>query len=83
MSPSILKSYSRMVSYPNGLLLTTGPTGSGKTSTLYASVQTLVNKNLKVMTAEDPVERELPKVNQKSTNEFMDFADYVLSLIHI
>ena len=47
MPPSILKSYSRMVSYPNGLLLTTGPTGSGKTSTLYASVQTLVNKNLR------------------------------------
>ena len=81
MPPSILKSYSRMVSYPNGLLLTTGPTGSGKTSTLYASVQTLVNKNLKVMTAEDPVERELPKVNQKSTNEFMDFADYVRTFL--
>ena len=81
MPPNILKAYSRMVNYPNGLLLTTGPTGSGKTSTLYASIQTLVNRNLKVMTAEDPVERELPKVNQKSISEFMNFADYIRTFL--
>ena len=59
MPENILKSYSRMVSYPSGLILTTGPTGSGKTSTLYASVQNMVTRGLKVMTAEDPVEYEI------------------------
>ena len=81
MPENILKSYSRMVSYPSGLILTTGPTGSGKTSTLYASVQNMVTRGLKVMTAEDPVEYEMAKVNQKSINEFMGFSDYIRSFL--
>ena len=81
MPKNILKSYSRMVNYPSGLILTTGPTGSGKTSTLYASVQNMVTRGLKVMTAEDPVEYEMKKVNQKSINEFMGFADYIRSFL--
>ena len=81
MPENILKSYSRMVSYPSGLILTTGPTGSGKTSTLYASVQNMVTRGLKVMTAEDPVEYEMAKVNQKSINEFMSFSDYIRSFL--
>jgi type II secretory ATPase GspE/PulE/Tfp pilus assembly ATPase PilB-like protein len=55
MPANILNSYKRIVNYPNGLILTTGPTSSGKTSTLYATVQSLVNRGLKIMTAEDPV----------------------------
>ncbi|MDE0570272.1 MAG: GspE/PulE family protein [Verrucomicrobiales bacterium] len=81
MPSSILNSYKRLVNYPNGLILTTGPTSSGKTSTLYATVQSLVNRGLKIMTAEDPVEYEMDKVNQKSIDEFMDFSDYIRSFL--
>ena len=81
MPANILNSYKRIVNYPNGLILTTGPTSSGKTSTLYATVQSLVNRGLKIMTAEDPVEYEMNKVNQKSIDEFMDFSDYIRSFL--
>ena len=81
MPVNILKSYKRIVNYPNGLILTTGPTSSGKTSTLYATVQGLVNRGLKIMTAEDPIEYEMNKVNQKSVDEFMDFSDYIRSFL--
>ena len=81
MPPNILNSYKRLVNYPNGLILTTGPTSSGKTSTLYATVQSLVDRDLKIMTAEDPVEYEMEKVNQKSIDEFMNFSDYIRSFL--
>lgn len=56
------------VSRPNGLILTTGPTGSGKTTTLYA-VLTMLNKpETKIITLEDPVEYELPGINQSQVN---------------
>lgn len=56
------------VSRPNGLVLTTGPTGSGKTTTLYA-VLTMLNKpETKIITLEDPVEYELPGINQSQVN---------------
>lgn len=81
MPVNILKSYKRIVNYPNGLILTTGPTSSGKTSTLYATVRGLVKRGLKIMTAEDPIEYEMNKVNQKSVDEFMDFSDYIRSFL--
>ena len=81
MPTNILNSYKRIINHPNGLILTTGPTSSGKTSTLYATVQSLVNRGLKIMTAEDPVEYEMDKVNQKSVNEFMNFSDYIRSFL--
>lgn len=81
MPVNILNSYKRLVNYPNGLILTTGPTSSGKTSTLYATVQSLVNRDLKIMTAEDPVEYEMNKVNQKSIDEFMNFSDYIRAFL--
>ncbi|MDP6957464.1 MAG: GspE/PulE family protein [Planctomycetota bacterium] len=81
MPKPILNSYKKLVNYPNGLLLTTGPTGSGKTSTLYASVQSLIKKNVKIMTVEDPVEYEFSKVNQKNVDAFMDFPDYIRAFL--
>ncbi len=49
---------------PNGLILVTGPTGSGKTTTLYTMINVLNNPDVNIMTAEDPVEYEVPNVNQ-------------------
>jgi type II secretory ATPase GspE/PulE/Tfp pilus assembly ATPase PilB-like protein len=81
MPEPILTPYKKLVNYPNGLLLTTGPTGSGKTSTLYASIQSLVKKNVKIMTVEDPVEYEFSKVNQKNVDAFMGFPDYIRAFL--
>ena len=53
-----------MVKRPNGILLVTGPTGSGKTTTLYAALNELNRPDVKIITAEDPVEYYLPGVNQ-------------------
>ena len=55
---------SRMVEKPHGLFLTTGPTGSGKTTTLYSVLQSIYTPELKILTIEDPVEYELPGVAQ-------------------
>src|SRR5437016_1780261 len=55
---------SRLVEKPHGLFLTTGPTGSGKTTTLYSVLQSIYTPELKILTIEDPVEYELPGVAQ-------------------
>jgi len=55
---------SRLVEKPHGLFLTTGPTGSGKTTTLYSILQGIYSPELKILTIEDPVEYELPGVAQ-------------------
>ena len=53
-----------LIKRPNGILLVTGPTGSGKTTTLYAALNELNRPDVKIITAEDPVEYYLPGVNQ-------------------
>jgi general secretion pathway protein E len=55
-------------SLPNGIVLVTGPTGSGKTTTLYAALSELVEESKNIMTVEDPVEYHLPGVNQVQVN---------------
>jgi MSHA biogenesis protein MshE len=54
---------------PYGLLLVTGPTGSGKTTTLYSALSEMNNPDTKVITVEDPVEFSLPRVNQVQVSE--------------
>lgn len=54
----------RLLDRPNGIILVTGPTGSGKTTTLYAALQRLNDPSRKLITVEDPVEYELPGINQ-------------------
>lgn len=56
------------ISQPHGIILSTGPTGSGKTTTLYSCLQDLNKSNVNIVTAEDPVEYELPGVNQVHVN---------------
>ncbi|MFN2268881.1 MAG: GspE/PulE family protein, partial [Desulfonatronovibrio sp.] len=58
----------QMISSPYGIILVTGPTGSGKTTTLYAALSELVNESLNIMTVEDPVEYHLPGINQVQVN---------------
>ncbi|AOY01288.1 GspE/PulE family protein [Jeongeupia sp. USM3] len=72
-----------MIARPEGLILVTGPTGSGKTTTLYSVLKHLSSEAINVMTLEDPVEYPLPLVRQTSLNEAvkMDFADGIRSLM--
>ena len=63
-SEDTLQRYMELLHRPHGVLLLTGPTGSGKTTTLYASLSTLDAKALKIITVEDPVEYQLGGVNQ-------------------
>ncbi len=61
--------YSKIVRAPFGMVLCAGPTGSGKTTTLYATLGEVSNPTLNVMTIEDPVEYVFPSINQIQTNE--------------
>ncbi|QOP42901.1 general secretion pathway protein GspE [Sulfurimonas sediminis] len=64
-----LQAFNDLISSPHGILLITGPTGSGKTTTLYAALNEIKSISNKVMTAEDPVEYRLPLVQQIQVNE--------------
>jgi MSHA biogenesis protein MshE len=68
MPPSILKRYRRLLKRPHGMILVTGPTGSGKTTTIYGSLTELNKSELKIITVEDPVEYRLPRINQVQVN---------------
>ena len=57
------------ISKPNGMILVTGPTGSGKTTTLYAFLRKIYSKEIKIITIEDPIEYHLPGITQTQTNE--------------
>jgi MSHA biogenesis protein MshE len=68
MPDHIIKSYTRAIIRPHGMVLVTGPTGSGKTTTLYAGLKLLNKPDSKIITAEDPVEYRLPRINQVQIN---------------
>jgi general secretion pathway protein E len=57
-----------LISRPHGIILVTGPTGAGKTTTLYACLNRINQPNLNILTAEDPVEYELPRIHQVHVN---------------
>ncbi len=67
--PEILTKLRKHIRNPHGLILVTGPTGSGKTTTLYASLTEINNPETKIITAEDPVEYSLPRVSQVQVND--------------
>jgi len=64
MSEDMYKTYSQLIRYPHGIILVTGPTGSGKTTTLYSSLLEIKNEETKIITTEDPVEYQLEGINQ-------------------
>ncbi|MEO5344889.1 MAG: Flp pilus assembly complex ATPase component TadA [Magnetococcus sp. YQC-9] len=64
MEPAMLDRFRYLLNRPHGLILVTGPTGSGKTTTLYGSLNHLNSPGKKIITVEDPVEYRLPRINQ-------------------
>ena len=64
MSPALLDVVSQLSARPHGMLLVTGPTGSGKTTTLYAALQRRDPRSEKIITVEDPIEYQLPGITQ-------------------
>jgi len=64
-----LAAFNRIIRRPNGIFLVTGPTGSGKTTTLYSALDTLNRPDKKIITAEDPIEYNFEGINQCQVNE--------------
>ena len=72
MEGDTLQRLQRLIAQPHGIILVTGPTGSGKTTTLYAALQQLDTQTRNILTVEDPVEYELPGVGQTQVNPRID-----------
>ena len=68
MPDRILLQYEEIINQPNGMVLITGPTGSGKTTTLYATLEKINNESKKIITVEDPVEYQLEGITQIQAN---------------
>lgn len=64
MSKQIYETFSEIIKFPHGIILVTGPTGSGKTTTLYSSLLQIKSPKTKIITTEDPVEYQLDGINQ-------------------
>ena len=69
LDPRELKSFRRVLGLPHGIILVTGPTGSGKTSTLYTALNEINDKVRKIITIEDPIEYQLKGINQIQVSE--------------
>src|SRR5919109_1111339 len=77
------KTFRSLIRRPNGIILVTGPTGSGKTTTLYAALNDLNRPDRKIITAEDPVEYYLPGINQVEVKHSigLDFAMIIRAML--
>ncbi len=74
-TPRDLELYKRLIHNPQGMILVTGPTGSGKTTTLYSTLEEINSPHNKILSAEDPIEYNLDYVNQKQVSKNFGFAD--------
>jgi type IV pilus assembly protein PilB len=83
MDESTLEKFKKAIDAPHGMILVTGPTGSGKTTTLYSVLQELNNPQYNIVTVEDPIEYELSGINQVSVrNDIgLDFASALRSIL--
>jgi type IV pilus assembly protein PilB len=83
LSEKTYEQFTSLIRRPNGIILVTGPTGSGKTTTLYAAINELNRPDRKIITAEDPVEYYLPGVNQVEVrhNIGLDFARIIRAML--
>ncbi|TAK92407.1 MAG: type II/IV secretion system protein [Burkholderiaceae bacterium] len=74
MPPRILERVKHAIHRPHGMVLVTGPTGSGKTTTLYSALKDINTPDKKIITVEDPVEYRLPGINQVQINDKIDLS---------
>ena len=83
MRPEELKHFDRIISNPNGIFLVTGPTGSGKSTTLYTALSELNSEAVNIITVEDPVEASIGGINQVQVNPKADltFATALRSIL--
>lgn len=83
MADEVFRTFNGLIRRPNGIILVTGPTGSGKTTTLYAALNELNRPDRKIITAEDPVEYYLPGINQVEVRHSigLDFARIIRSML--
>jgi general secretion pathway protein E len=72
MQGDVLSRFEHLIAQPHGIILVTGPTGSGKSTTLYAALERLDTRRQNIMTVEDPIEYELPGVGQTQVNPKID-----------
>lgn len=76
-----LAQFRKTIRRPYGMVLITGPTGSGKSTTLYSALQEIASDDINVMTAEDPVEYVMPGISQVHVNTKVSFADALRSFL--
>ncbi|MEM5535233.1 GspE/PulE family protein [Neptuniibacter pectenicola] len=81
MSSESLRQFSRVIAQPHGIVLITGPTGSGKSTTLYAALTQLKSESTNILTAEDPVEMVVEGVSQVQMNAKVNFASALRSFL--
>lgn len=83
MPERVLRDYSRIITQPHGLILITGPTGSGKTTTLYGTLEKINSEKHKIVTVEDPVEYQLAGITQIQVNANigLNFASGLRSIV--
>ena len=72
MQGDVLSRFQHLIAQPHGIILVTGPTGSGKSTTLYAALERLDTRRQNIMTVEDPIEYELPGIGQTQVNPKID-----------
>ncbi|WP_213106484.1 type II secretion system ATPase GspE [Candidatus Protochlamydia amoebophila] len=82
MLPSVFEQFQKLVSLPEGIVLVTGPTGSGKTTTLYSAICDMTNDEINIMTIEDPVEYNLRGIAQIGVHHKIKL-DFATGLRHI
>ncbi len=82
-TPEEMKKFDMILKNPNGIILVTGPTGSGKSTTLYTALSELNTENVNIITVEDPVEANIDGINQVQTNNKADltFASALRSIL--
>ena len=69
IEPKLYEIFMKEIKKPNGMILLTGPTGSGKTTTLYSFLQKIYSEEIKIITIEDPIEYHLPGISQTQTDD--------------
>lgn len=69
IEPKLFEIFMKEIKKPNGMILLTGPTGSGKTTTLYSFLQKIYSTEIKIITIEDPIEYHLPGISQTQTDD--------------